>query len=169
MRYCLFKSDSAIRRWWGFGWVKDLFFYFFLFFFPLTDEDEEENTEDQDEQGNLRGLIDDGDEEEEEAEEGADSDRSGSGGKSDSDDEVRHRRKKRSKCICFSTSLNHCIFSVETSLIVIDSWTLFGNICLECKRLYKLCLFRACINLSAEEKKFSSNPWFCYVDDPKPI
>lgn len=62
-----------------------------------TDEEEEENTEDQDEQGNLRGLIDDGEEVEEE-----EAPKSGSGAGSDSEEEVRHRRKKRSKSIgCF--------------------------------------------------------------------
>ncbi|XP_077089367.1 transcription elongation factor SPT6 isoform X2 [Siphateles boraxobius] len=55
------------------------------------EEEEEENTEDQDEHGNLRGLIDDGDVEEEEVAEAP-------SGKEDSDsgEEVRHRRRKRS-------------------------------------------------------------------------
>ena len=62
----------------------------------LTDEEEEENTEDQDERGNLRGLIDDAEEEEEPV---APAPASAAG--SDSEEEVvgRHRRKKRSKCI----------------------------------------------------------------------
>ena len=60
-----------------------------------TDEEEEDNTEDQDEQGNLRGLIDDGDDEEGEDEEEPQPSRSEAG--SDSEEEVRHRRKKRSK------------------------------------------------------------------------
>ncbi|CAL8280696.1 unnamed protein product [Arctogadus glacialis] len=59
-------------------------------FLEDDDEEEEENTEDQDERGNLKGLIDDGvDESEEEA-------GSKSGAGSDSDEEVKHRRKKRS-------------------------------------------------------------------------
>uniref|UniRef100_A0A671QNQ4 Transcription elongation factor SPT6 n=1 Tax=Sinocyclocheilus anshuiensis TaxID=1608454 RepID=A0A671QNQ4_9TELE len=52
------------------------------------EEEEEENTEDQDEHGNLRGLIDDGDVEEEEPQSARED--------SDSGEEVRHRRRKRS-------------------------------------------------------------------------
>uniref|UniRef100_A0A671QEK1 Transcription elongation factor SPT6 n=1 Tax=Sinocyclocheilus anshuiensis TaxID=1608454 RepID=A0A671QEK1_9TELE len=51
------------------------------------EEEEEENTEDQDEHGNLRGLIDDGDVEEEEPQSARED--------SDSGEEVRHRRRKR--------------------------------------------------------------------------
>lgn len=58
----------------------------------LTDEEEEENTEDQDERGNLRGLIDDAEEEEE-----APAPAPASAAGSDSEEEVKHRRKKRSK------------------------------------------------------------------------
>uniref|UniRef100_A0A4W5KQZ0 Transcription elongation factor SPT6 n=1 Tax=Hucho hucho TaxID=62062 RepID=A0A4W5KQZ0_9TELE len=60
----------------------------------MDDEEEEEelNTEDQDEHGNLRGLIDDDVDEDEEAEEKKSG---GAGSGSDSEDEVRHRRKKR--------------------------------------------------------------------------
>lgn len=66
-----------------------------------TDEEEEDNTEDQDERGNLRGLIDDGDVEEEEEEE-EEPEKNASPAGSDSEEEVRHRRKKRSKFIwCF--------------------------------------------------------------------
>lgn len=62
---------------------------------PRTEEEEEElNTEDQDEHGNLRGLIDDDVDEDEEAEEKKSG---GAGSGSDSEDEVRHRRKKRSE------------------------------------------------------------------------
>ncbi|XP_059382416.1 transcription elongation factor SPT6 [Carassius carassius] len=52
------------------------------------EEEEEENIEDQDEHGNLRGLIDDGDVEEEEPQSPRED--------SDSGEEVRHRRRKRS-------------------------------------------------------------------------
>ncbi|XP_023646777.1 transcription elongation factor SPT6 isoform X1 [Paramormyrops kingsleyae] len=54
------------------------------------EEEEEENTEDQDEHGNLRGLIDDDVEEEEDE----DLDASG-GGDSDSGEEIGHRKRKR--------------------------------------------------------------------------
>lgn len=57
------------------------------------EEEEEENTEDQDEHGNLRGLIDDGDVEEEEAEPRSAAENSDSG------EEVRHRRRKRSRLL----------------------------------------------------------------------
>ncbi|XP_051536488.1 transcription elongation factor SPT6 isoform X2 [Myxocyprinus asiaticus] len=60
-------------------------------FMEDDEEEEEENTEDQDEHGNLRGLIDDGDVEEEVGH----VERSG-GEDSDSGEEVRHRRRKRS-------------------------------------------------------------------------
>lgn len=64
-----------------------------------TDEEEDvDNPEEQDEHGNLRGLIDDGDDDGEEEEEAP---KSGSGGGSDSEEEVRHRRKKRSKFSIF--------------------------------------------------------------------
>lgn len=70
------------------------------FGFPIshftTDEEEDvENPEEQDEHGNLRGLIDDNDDEEGEGEEEAE--KSNSGGGSDSEEEVKHWRKKRSK------------------------------------------------------------------------
>ncbi len=55
------------------------------------EEEEEENIEDQDEHGNLRGLIDDGDVEEEEPRSPAEN--------SDSGEEVRHRRRKRSRLL----------------------------------------------------------------------
>lgn len=63
-------------------------------FIDPEEEEEEENTEDQDEHGNLRGLIDDGDVEEEEVPEVP-------SGKEDSDsgEEVRHRRRKRSRLL----------------------------------------------------------------------
>ncbi|CAB1347925.1 unnamed protein product [Coregonus sp. 'balchen'] len=62
------------------------------------EEEEEENTEDQDEDGNLRGLIDDGGdegegEEEEEDEEEGKKDKEGD---SDSGEEIGHRKRKRS-------------------------------------------------------------------------
>lgn len=55
----------------------------------IPDEEEEElNLDDQDEQGNLKGFINDDDDEEEE-EEGSDS--------GDSEDDVGHKKRKRSK------------------------------------------------------------------------
>lgn len=90
VRFELFSSGYVFQRW-GCMTCGPLICHVW------TDEEDEENTEDQDEQGNLRGLIDDGDEEEGEEEE--ESQKSGSGGGSDSEEEVRHRRKKRSKFI----------------------------------------------------------------------
>lgn len=77
-----------------------------------TDEEEDvDNPEEQDEHGNLRGLIDDGDDDGEEEEEAP---KSGSGGGSDSEEEVRHRRKKRSK---FSIFLCFCFFFLHAYVI----------------------------------------------------
>ncbi|KAM4627878.1 transcription elongation factor SPT6-like [Polymixia lowei] len=61
------------------------------------EEEEEENAEDQDEHGNLRGLIDDdlerdGDEDEDEDDES----KQDGGGDSDSGEEIGHRKRKRS-------------------------------------------------------------------------
>lgn len=71
-------------------------------FMEDDEEEEEENTADQDEYGNLRGLIDDDpDDEEEDGPGGSGSDSGsgggGGGGGSDSEEEVKHRRKKRKK------------------------------------------------------------------------
>lgn len=65
----------------------------------IDEEDDAVNPEEQDEHGNLRGLIDDGDDVEEEEEAAKDESAPGS----DSEEEVRHRRKKRSR-------LNVCYF-----------------------------------------------------------
>ncbi|XP_046892038.1 transcription elongation factor SPT6-like [Hypomesus transpacificus] len=54
------------------------------------EEEEEENTEDQDEHGNLRGLIDDGVDQEEEEEDEGKRERD-----SDSGEEIGHRKRKR--------------------------------------------------------------------------
>lgn len=57
--------------------------------FP-DEEEEEENLDDQDEQGNLKGFInDDDDEDEGEEDEGSDS--------GDSEDDVGHKKRKRSE------------------------------------------------------------------------
>lgn len=58
-------------------------------YFP-DEEEEEENLDDQDEQGNLKGFInDDDDEDEGEEDEGSDS--------GDSEDDVGHKKRKRSE------------------------------------------------------------------------
>ncbi|KAG7484785.1 hypothetical protein MATL_G00054020 [Megalops atlanticus] len=59
------------------------------------EEEEEENIEDQDEHGNLRGLIDDDVDDEEEEEDDDDDDEGSVEAASDSGEEIGHRRKKR--------------------------------------------------------------------------
>lgn len=67
-------------------------------FVHTDEEEEEENPEDQDEHGNLRGLIDDGVEREEDGDEDEeDADKGDGEGESDSGEEIGHRKRKRSK------------------------------------------------------------------------
>ena len=74
----------------------------------MDDEEEEENAEDQDEHGNLRGLIDDDlerDGDEEVDEEGKQDEE----GESDSGEEIGHRKRKRSKRLLIPCTLSMCI------------------------------------------------------------
>lgn len=82
-----------------------------------TDEEEDvDNPEEQDEHGNLRGLIDDGDDDGDEEEEEAP--KSGSGGGSDSEEEVRRRHKKRSKFFFFLAFIQPVVTSAGYYLLL---------------------------------------------------
>lgn len=75
----------------------------------IPDEEEEElNLDDQDEQGNLKGFINDDDDEEEE-EEASDS--------GDSEDDVGHKKRKRSKfCDDCYLPTRHGVMLAESTL-----------------------------------------------------